>query len=92
MIKLRCRTNQIRSNRLPRLDRGTSVLPVTTFQTAQNVETYPEAGQARRTMDGIMPGMMLAMGLIWVLVVVVLILSAAALIKYLRSGRKADRQ
>ena len=39
-----------------------------------------------------MPGMMLAMGLIWVLVVVVLILSAAALIKYLRSGHKADRQ
>jgi hypothetical protein len=35
-------------------------------------------------MDGMMPGM-LAMGLIWVLVVVVLILSAAALIKYLRS-------
>jgi uncharacterized membrane protein len=78
---------------LPRLDRGTSVLPVTTFQTAQDVETYPEAGQARRTMmDGMMPGMILAMGLIWVLVVVVLILSAAALIKYLRSGRKADRQ
>ena len=43
-------------------------------------------------MDGMMPGMMLAMGLIWVLVVVVLILSAAAFIKYLRSGRKADRQ
>jgi heme/copper-type cytochrome/quinol oxidase subunit 2 len=74
---------------LPRLDRGTSVLPVTTFQAAQDVETYPEAGQARRTM---MDGTMLAMGLIWVLVVVVLILSAAALIKYLRSGRKADRQ
>jgi len=32
---------------LPRLDRGTSVLPVTTFQTAQDVETYPEGGQAR---------------------------------------------
>jgi hypothetical protein len=43
-------------------------------------------------MDGMMPGMMLAMGLIWLLVVIVLILSAAALIKYLRSGRKADRQ
>jgi hypothetical protein len=43
-------------------------------------------------MDGMMPGMMLAMGLIWVLVVVVLTLSAAALIKYLRSGRKTDRQ
>ena len=43
-------------------------------------------------MDGMMPGMMLAMGLIWLLVVVVLILSVAALIKYLRSGRKEDRQ
>jgi uncharacterized membrane protein len=43
-------------------------------------------------MDGMMPGMMLAMGLIWLLVVVVLILSAAALVKYLRSGRKGDRQ
>jgi hypothetical protein len=32
-----------------------------------------------------MPGMMLAMGLIGLLVVVVLILSAAALVKYLRS-------
>jgi hypothetical protein len=32
---------------LPRLDRGTSALPVTTFQTAQDVETYPEASQAR---------------------------------------------
>jgi uncharacterized membrane protein len=36
-------------------------------------------------MDGMMPGMILAMGLIWLLVVVVLILSAAALVKYLRS-------
>jgi hypothetical protein len=36
-------------------------------------------------MDGMVPGMMLAMGLIWLLVVVVLILSAAALVKYLRS-------
>jgi hypothetical protein len=36
-------------------------------------------------MDGMMPGMMLAMGLIGLLVVVVLILSAAALVKYLRS-------
>jgi uncharacterized membrane protein len=43
-------------------------------------------------MDGMMPGMMLAMGLIWLLVVVVLILSAAALVKYLRSGNKGDRQ
>jgi hypothetical protein len=43
-------------------------------------------------MDGTMPGMMLAMGVIWLLVVVVLILSAAALIKYLRSGNERDRQ
>jgi uncharacterized membrane protein len=42
--------------------------------------------------DGMMPGMGLAMGLIWLLVVVVLVLSAAALVKYLRSGRKEDRQ
>ena len=42
-------------------------------------------------MDGMMPGMMWAMGLIWLLVVVVLILSAAALIKYLLSERKGDR-
>jgi uncharacterized membrane protein len=39
-----------------------------------------------------MPGMMLAMGLIWLLVIVVLILSAAALVKYLRSGNKGDRR
>ena len=43
-------------------------------------------------MDGMMPGMMLAMGLIGLLVVVVLVLSAAALIKYLFSGRKGDRR
>lgn len=36
-------------------------------------------------MDGSMPGMMWGMGLIGVLVVVVLILTAAALVKYLRS-------
>jgi hypothetical protein len=36
-------------------------------------------------MDGMMPGMVLAMGLTWALVVVVLVLSAAALVKYLRS-------
>lgn len=35
-------------------------------------------------MDGMMTGgMMWAMGLIWVLVIIVLLLSAAALIKYL---------
>jgi hypothetical protein len=43
-------------------------------------------------MDGITPGMMLAMGLIWLLVVGVLILSAAALIKYLFSERRGDRE
>ena len=42
--------------------------------------------------DGMMPGMMVAMGLIWLLVVVVLVLSAAALVKYLRSGNGGDRQ
>jgi hypothetical protein len=36
-------------------------------------------------MDGMMPGMMWAMGLAWLLVIIVLILAAAALIKYLRS-------
>jgi hypothetical protein len=35
--------------------------------------------------DGMMPGMMWAMGFIWLLVVVVLVLAAAALVKYLRS-------
>jgi cytochrome c-type biogenesis protein CcmH/NrfF len=43
-------------------------------------------------MDGMMPGMMWAMGLLWLLAVVVLVLSAAALVKYLRSGSKGDRQ
>jgi uncharacterized membrane protein len=42
-------------------------------------------------MGEMMPGMMLAMGLIWLLVVVVLILSAVALVKYLHSGSKGDR-
>lgn len=36
-------------------------------------------------MDGTMPGMMWAMSLIWLLIVIVLVLAAAALIKYLRS-------
>jgi hypothetical protein len=35
-------------------------------------------------------GIMSSMGLIWLLVVVVLILSAAALVKYLFSGPKGD--
>jgi hypothetical protein len=43
-------------------------------------------------MDGMTPGTMSAMGLIWLLIVVVLILSAAALVKYLRSGNKGDRR
>jgi len=36
-------------------------------------------------MDGMMPGMMWAMGLVWLLVIIVLVLAAAALVKYLRS-------
>ena len=42
-------------------------------------------------MNDMMPGMMWGMGLGWVLVVVVLILAAAALIKYLRTGSRQDR-
>jgi len=38
-------------------------------------------------MSGIGGMMMLGMGLIWLLVIVVFVLGAAALIKYLRSGR-----
>jgi tellurite resistance protein TehA-like permease len=36
-------------------------------------------------MQDMMPGMMWGMGLLWLLVIVVLVLAAAALIKYLRS-------
>ena len=36
-------------------------------------------------MNGMMPGMMWAMGLVWLLVIIVLILATAALVKYLRS-------
>jgi tellurite resistance protein TehA-like permease len=36
-------------------------------------------------MDNMMPGMMWGMGFVWLLIVVVLVLSVAALIKYLRS-------
>lgn len=36
-------------------------------------------------MQDMMPGMMWGMGLLWLLAIVVLILAAAALIKYLRS-------
>lgn len=40
-------------------------------------------------MDQMMSGgMMWGMGLVWVLVVIVLILAAAALVKYLLSGRR----
>ena len=43
-------------------------------------------------MDNMTPGMMWGMGFIWLLVVIVLILAAAALIKYLRTGSRDDRQ
>jgi hypothetical protein len=43
-------------------------------------------------MDNMMPGMMWGMGFIWLLVVIVLILATAALIKYLRTGSRVDRQ
>ncbi len=43
-------------------------------------------------MNDMMPGMMWGMGLLWLLVVIVLILAAAALIKYLRTGGKEGRQ
>jgi tellurite resistance protein TehA-like permease len=36
-------------------------------------------------MNDMMPGMMWGMGLFWLLVAIVLILAAAALVKYLRS-------
>jgi hypothetical protein len=36
-------------------------------------------------MHEMMPGMMWAMGLVWLLVIIVLILAVAALVKYLRS-------
>ena len=42
--------------------------------------------------NDMVPGMMWGMGLIWLLVVIVLILAAAALVKYLRSGDKAGPQ
>ena len=43
-------------------------------------------------MNGMMmPGLMWGMALVWLLVVGVLVLTAAGLIKYLRSG-KGDRQ
>lgn len=39
-------------------------------------------------MNGMTPGMMWGMGLFWLLVIIVLILAAGALVKYLRSGSK----
>ncbi|WP_298255591.1 hypothetical protein [Bradyrhizobium sp.] len=42
-------------------------------------------------MNDMMPGMIWGMGLVWLLVVVVLILAAATLIKYLRTGSKEHR-
>jgi hypothetical protein len=43
-------------------------------------------------MDNMMPGMMWGMGFVWLLVVIVLSLAAAALIKYLCSGSRDGRQ
>ena len=43
-------------------------------------------------MNDMMPGMMWGMALVWLLVVIVLILAAAALIKYLRTGSREGRQ
>lgn len=43
-------------------------------------------------MNDMMPGMMWGMGFLWLLIIVVLILSAAALIKYLRSGTGTGRE
>jgi tellurite resistance protein TehA-like permease len=43
-------------------------------------------------MSDMMPGMMWGMGLVWLLVVIVLILAAAALIKYLRTGGREGRR
>jgi hypothetical protein len=40
-------------------------------------------------MNDMMPGMMWGMGLFWLLAVIVLVLAAAALVKYLRTGDKA---
>jgi hypothetical protein len=37
-------------------------------------------------MDSVTSGMMWGMGLVWLLAVIVLVLAAAALIKYLRNG------
>jgi tellurite resistance protein TehA-like permease len=41
-------------------------------------------------MQDMMPGMMWGMGLVWLLVAIVLVLAAAALVKYLFFARKGD--
>ena len=38
-----------------------------------------------------MSGMMLGMGVVWLLVTIVLVLAAAALVKYLFFGNRGDR-
>ena len=43
-------------------------------------------------MNDTMPGMMWGMGFVWLLAVIVLILAAAALVKYLRSRNEAGPQ
>ncbi|EKS31770.1 MULTISPECIES: hypothetical protein [Afipia] len=43
-------------------------------------------------MNGMAPGMIWGMGLLWLLIIVVLILSAAALVKYLFYGDKGGRR
>jgi ABC-type phosphate transport system permease subunit len=43
-------------------------------------------------MNDMMSGMMWGMALVWLLVVIVLILAAAALIKYLRTGSREGPQ
>jgi hypothetical protein len=43
-------------------------------------------------MNDMLPGMMWAMGFVWLLVIIALILGASALVKYLFPGREAGRQ
>ena len=43
-------------------------------------------------MNGMAPGMIWGMGLLWLLIIVVLILSEAALVKYLFYGDKGGRR
>lgn len=60
-------------------------------RTSKRIETYSELA-CEVSHDDMMPGMMWAMGFIWLLVIIFLILGAAALVKYPFSGRKGDRQ